>query len=112
VGFGTAANSPYISAMDKDAVIATLRAHRADLERMGVIHAALFGSVARGEAGPDSDIDIAVDLNDEVVRTIYDYVGVRLGIADFFSGPVDVVNRAALKTGVSESVARDLIYAF
>ncbi|MEO7224176.1 MAG: nucleotidyltransferase domain-containing protein [Devosia sp.] len=98
--------------MDKDAVIATLRAHRADLERMGVIHAALFGSLARGEAGPQSDIDIAVDMDDDVVRTVYDYVGVKLGIADFFDDPVDVVNRASLKPGVSESVARDLIYAF
>jgi predicted nucleotidyltransferase len=98
--------------MDKDAVIATLRAHRADLERMGVIHAALFGSVARGEAGPDSDIDIALDLNEDVVRTVYDYVGVRLEIADFFNRPVDVVNRASLKAGISDSVSRDLIYAF
>ena len=98
--------------MDKDAVIATLRAHRADLERMGVIHAALFGSVARGEAGPDSDIDIAVEMDDEVVRTVYDYVGVRMGIADFFDHPVDVVNRASLKPAVRENVARDLIYAF
>ena len=98
--------------MDKDAVIATLRAHRADLERLGVIHAALFGSVARGEAGPESDIDIAVDMDDEIVRTIYDYAGVKLGIAEFFEGPVDVVNRAGLKPGVRENVARDLIYAF
>lgn len=98
--------------MDKDAVIATLQAHRADLERMGVIHAALFGSVARGEAGPDSDIDIAVDMDDEVVRTIYDYVGVRQSIAEFFDRPVDVVNRVSLKPGVSDNVARDLIYAF
>jgi predicted nucleotidyltransferase len=98
--------------MDKDAVIATLKAHRADLERLGVIHAALFGSVARGEAGPGSDIDIAIDMDYEVVRTVYDYVGVRDEIADFFEGPVDVVNRASLKPGVRENVARDLIYAF
>jgi len=98
--------------MDKDAVIATLRANRAALERLGVIHAALFGSVARGEAGPESDIDIAVDMDHEVVRTVYDYVGVRDEIADFFDDPVDVVNRATLKPGVRENVARDLIYAF
>ena len=98
--------------MDKDAVIATLRAHRADLERLGVVHAALFGSVARGEAGPDSDIDIALDMDYDVVGGIYAYVGIQQQIADFFPRPVDVANRQTLKPGVRESVARDLIYAF
>jgi predicted nucleotidyltransferase len=98
--------------MDKDAVIATLRAHRADLERMGVIHAALFGSVARGEAGPESDIDIAVEMDDEVVRTIYDYVGVKMGIAEFFDDPVDVVDRASFKPEVAARASADMIDAF
>ena len=46
--------------MDKDAVIAILRAHRAELEQLGIRHAALFGSVARGTDGPSSDVDVAV----------------------------------------------------
>ncbi len=98
--------------MDKDAVIATLRAHRADLERMGVIHAALFGSVARGEAGPDSDIDIAIDMNYDMVGGLWEYAGLKQTIADLFAGPVDVVNQRTLKPGIRESVSRDLIYAF
>jgi predicted nucleotidyltransferase len=98
--------------MDKDAVIATLRAHRADIERMGVIHAAVFGSLARGEAGPDSDIDIAIDMDYDVVGGVWEYVGLRQQIADLFTEPVDVVNRQTLKPGVREAVARDLIYAF
>lgn len=98
--------------MDKDAVIATLRAHRADLERLGVIHAALFGSVARGEAGPDSDIDIAIDMDYDVVGGLWEYGSLKQHIADLFTGPVDVVNRRKLKPGIDEAVARDLIYAF
>jgi predicted nucleotidyltransferase len=98
--------------MDRDAVIATLRAHRADLERMGVIHAALFGSVARGEAGPESDIDIAIDMDYDVVGGLWEYGGLKQQIADLFSGRVDVVNQRTLKPGIRETVARDLIYAF
>ncbi|NJL08671.1 MAG: nucleotidyltransferase domain-containing protein [Methylacidiphilales bacterium] len=45
---------------DREAILATLRAHRRELEAMGVVGLALFGSVARGEAGPGSDIDLAV----------------------------------------------------
>ena len=98
--------------MDKDAVIATLRAHRADLERMGVIHAALFGSLARGEAGPDSDIDIAVDLIEGTAPDMWSYAGLKRQIGEFFPGPVDVVDRAALKPRMRDEVARDAIYAF
>ncbi len=44
--------------MDRDAVIARLRAHAVELKRMGVHHLHLFGSTVRGEAGPDSDVDL------------------------------------------------------
>jgi predicted nucleotidyltransferase len=105
--------------MDKDAVIATLKAHRADLERKGVIHAALFGSVARGEAGPESDIDSAIEMDYDVVggwweysALLWEYSALKQQIADLFSSPVDVVNQRTLKPGIRESVARDVIYAF
>ena len=51
-----------MAAMDKAAMIATLRAHREGLEHAGIAHAALFGSHARGEAGPESDIDILIEF--------------------------------------------------
>jgi len=98
--------------MDKDAVIAVLRAHRAELEQLGVKHAALFGSVARGEAGPQSDIDIAIDLDRSRHPTVYDYVGMKQFIGTLFEGPVDVVDREALKPQLRETVAADLINAF
>ncbi|HZY67967.1 MAG TPA: nucleotidyltransferase family protein [Devosia sp.] len=98
--------------MDKDAVIATLREHRADLERMGVIHAALFGSLARGEAGPDSDIDIAVDLLEGTAPDMWSYAGLKRQIGELFPGPVDVVDRASLKPRMLAEVTRDAVYAF
>ena len=39
-----------------DDVIATLRAHEAELRAAGIKHVSLFGSIARGDAGPDSDV--------------------------------------------------------
>ena len=43
-------------------VIATLRAHEAELHRAGIRHLSLFGSVARGDATVDSDVDLVVEL--------------------------------------------------
>ena len=98
--------------MDKDAVIAILRAHRDELEKLGVKHAGVFGSVARGEAGPQSDIDIAIDLDDDQVRDIFTYAGVQRSVAELFEGSVDVVDRAALHPQIKPHVNADLIYAF
>src|SRR5271165_6744585 len=46
-----------------DYVIATVRAHEAELRRAGVRHLSLFGSVARGEAADESDVDLLVELD-------------------------------------------------
>ena len=98
--------------MDKDTVIARLRAHRAELEQLGVRHVALFGSLARGEAGPDSDIDIAIELDMSRRPTLYDYVGMQDYIKSLFEGPVDVVDREGVKARVRERMAADLVDAF
>jgi uncharacterized protein len=93
-------------------IIATLRANEAVLRRHGITHAALFGSRARGDNRPDSDIDILIETEPGAIRTVYDYAGVKLLIKDLFSVPADVVNRAFLKPGVRPVAEQHLIYAF
>ncbi|MGD0297032.1 MAG: nucleotidyltransferase domain-containing protein [Bryobacteraceae bacterium] len=46
-------------------VFETLKEHEAELQRLGILHAAVFGSVARGEAHFKSDIDVLIDLDPE-----------------------------------------------
>jgi predicted nucleotidyltransferase len=55
-------------------VLHRLRAHRVELQRLGVRHAAIFGSLARGEDRPDSDADILVEIDREVIRDLFDSV--------------------------------------
>jgi uncharacterized protein len=98
--------------MDRQSVLAILKKHQAELERQGVRHAALFGSVARGEAKPDSDIDIMVDLDPDARLGVYEYVGIKDYIAELFDQPVDVVNREGLKPYVRPAVLTDAVYAF
>jgi len=98
--------------MIRDTVIATLRAHEADLRSKGVTRAALFGSSARGEAMPGSDLDIMVEIDPAAHVDLYRYVGITQFIAGLFAGPVDVVERAAMIPSVRKTADQDAVYAF
>ena len=75
-------------------------------------HAALFGSRARGDDRPDSDTDIMIDLDPEAPLSVYEYVGLKRYIASLFDGPVDVIDRQALKPYVRPPAEGDAVYAF
>jgi predicted nucleotidyltransferase len=96
--------------MDRRDIIARLREHEAALKQHGVAHAALFGSRARGDARPDSDTDIEIDPDAPV--GVWEYEGIKGYVASLFEGPVDVVDRAALKPYVRPAATGDAIYAF
>ena len=98
--------------MDRDQVIATLRAHEAELREQGVLHAALFGSLARGEAATSSDIDILVDLAPDARIGLFGYVSLIQFLEDLFQRPVDVANRRRLKPLVRPEIERDAVFAF
>jgi predicted nucleotidyltransferase len=98
--------------MNSEQVIATLRAHEPELRNLGVRHAALFGSVARNEATPTSDIDIMVDIDPEAPIGVYEYVGIIHYLTDLFPVPVDVANQKTLKRFVRPNAERDAVYAF
>jgi predicted nucleotidyltransferase len=98
--------------MDSRDALATLRQHESELRARGVAHAAVFGSVARGDHRPGSDLDIMIDVAPEARLTVYGYVGLKDYIAGLFDGPVDVVTRDALKPYVRPAARADAIYAF
>src|SRR5262249_20416733 len=99
----------YNGSMKRDEIINTLKAREADLRAHGVLHAALFGSVARDEQRPDSDIDILVDLDPAIVVTMFDYAGIKDYVASLFSVSVDVIDREALKPRLRPRAAADAI---
>jgi len=65
----------YYSNMNANDAIATLRRHERDLRARGIRHVAVFGSVARGDNRPDSDLDIMIEVEPEAHLTVFAYVG-------------------------------------
>lgn len=105
-------NSWWAMELDLQYVLETLRSHESDLRRLGVSHAAVFGSVARGEAGVESDIDVLVDLDENRPMGIFEYARLKLYISELLDGPSDVVNRRTLKPLLRANILHDLIHAF
>lgn len=95
-----------------DDVLNTLRSHEQELRRIGVAHASVFGSVARGDARADSDIDVLVELDDGHPMGVFEYARLKLYINEILHGGADVVSRRNLKPLLRESILHDAVHAF
>jgi uncharacterized protein len=98
--------------MNSQEILARLKENETALRSRGVSHAALFGSRARGDNRPDSDVDIMIEIDPEAHVGVWGYAGLKEYIAALFDGPVDVVDREALKSYVAPAATADTIYAF
>jgi predicted nucleotidyltransferase len=65
----------------------------------------IFGSVVRGEARPDSDVDFLVDM--EPGRTLFDVGGLLMDLRDLLGIEVDVVTEQGLKARIRDRVLKE-----
>ena len=90
-------------------VEALLKEKREDILRIAAKHGArnvrVFGSIVRGEARPDSDVDFLVDM--EPGRTLLDMGGLLMDLRDALGQEVDVVTERGLKTRIRERVLKE-----
>lgn len=93
----------------RDSVLEILEIDRDDLKRYGVESISLFGSVARGEAGPRSDVDLLVDVDDEV--THFGLSRLKQHLEELLGMPVDLVTTDALRPQMRSSILAEAIRA-
>jgi predicted nucleotidyltransferase/DNA-binding XRE family transcriptional regulator len=81
-------------------ILATLASH-------GARNVSIFGSVARGDDGTDSDVDLLVDFEPHV--SMFDIVRMQSDVEALVGRPVDLVPRAGLKPEIAASAYRDAV---
>lgn len=75
---------------ERDRVLRILRAHQAEIRALGVTRLRLFGSMARGEAEPESDVDLIADVDRSTDFSLLDLVGLQHFLEDLLGRAVDV----------------------
>ena len=95
-----------------DEVIAILRAHEDFYRAKGVTRMAVFGSVARGDAGPDSDVDLVIDYDRDSRFSLLTLCGVQNETADWLGRKVDMLTWDGLKPGISHRVVKEAADVF
>jgi uncharacterized protein len=93
-------------------VIVRLREHEAELKAAGVVRLSLFGSTARGDRRPDSDIDLMAVFDANRRISLLDVAGIELRLSELLGLPVDLVEEGALKPRVRQSVEAEALRAF
>lgn len=93
--------------MDRDEVIDRLRRSDGDLRRLGVQSLRLFGSVARGEATENSDVDLLVAFDGPA--TFSGFTALKIFVEDLLGVRVDLITEAGLREGVRPQIEREAI---
>lgn len=80
------------------------------LSRYGIKRAAVFGSVARGEASPDSDVDILVELHEPL--GLFKFAQLNYILEDALNKKVDLVKNTSIKPSFKTNILREAIYIY
>lgn len=97
--------------MSRERALALLRAHEAELRRRGVTRLYLFGSVARDDAKPDSDVDLFFDYDDPRF-SLFDLLDLREQIEDLLHTKTDVMTRGSLHPRLRPQIEKESVAVF
>ncbi len=97
--------------LQRDVILQKLRAHQSALEEYGIEHLALFGSVARGEANSDSDIDLLVRFRSGIKIGLA-IVRIKSHLEEILGKDVDLLHAPVTNARLKANIMPDLVYAF
>jgi len=94
---------------DLASVLEVLRARAPSLQQRGLAGLWVFGSVARGDARPDSDVDLMAEFDPGTQLSLVGLASLRADLSDLLHAPADLVERSALRPAVREAADREAV---
>jgi predicted nucleotidyltransferase len=98
--------------MDRERVVSKLREHEPELRAAGIMTLSLFGSVARGDADDQSDVDLMADFDSAKKLSLLGAVGLENKLSDILGLKADLLQRETLKPDVLQRATREAIRVF
>jgi uncharacterized protein len=98
--------------MQRDDVIARLRARSKELRAAGIESLSLFGSTVRQQATERSDVDLLARFDETRRLSLLDVVRLERELSELLERPVDLVEESELRPPMRERILREAIRAF
>jgi predicted nucleotidyltransferase len=98
--------------MDKEQVVSKLRQYEPELRAAGIVHLRIFGSVARGDAAPFSDVDLMADFDKSKSFTLVSVGRLENRLQDILGVKVDLSSPEWMREPVRTRALREAVLAF
>ncbi len=92
--------------------LAVLRAHEAEIRKLGATALFLYGSAARDELGPDSDVDVFVDFERDGTFTFVELIRLEMLLKTLLRRDVDLTTRDGLHPRLRSGIVQSCTRAF
>jgi predicted nucleotidyltransferase len=99
--------SQTMTPLTRRSVLNKLRSQPTFFDRFSIKRLAIFGSVARDQATPTSDLDVLVDFREDITLNLY--MSLKFFLEDLFGVTVDLVIMSDLKVAIRDQVLREAI---
>jgi len=101
-----------IADLSRDEVVRMLRQLEPALRTKGVTELSIFGSRARGDHRPDSDLDVLISIKSGVKFSLIDLVGISHVISDALGIPANMFMKRSLDPAMAATIRADMIEVF
>jgi uncharacterized protein len=97
---------------ERERVLRALRRHERELRARGVARLALFGSIARGDVGPGSDVDLLIEVDAAIPFGLFAFLDLKNDLANLLGRPVDLAFPDAMRPRLRAAVLGEAVEVF
>ena len=98
--------------MERDRILALLRKHEQELKAAGLLHLHLFGSIARGEEGAQSDVDLLFEYDESETRNLLRAYGFQEELSNILGAPTHLSCAKYMRPAIRERALQEAVLAY